>query len=108
MIKTTIIGRHDNEDVAYCYYIEKAENIRVIHIERLDEDDTPYEEHAILIAKIGCWYYMSCPALGTAAYGIGYIGYAELVADTIQTLGFDSPEIDAFTHIILEIAELGF
>ena len=108
MRKKTIVGNYDGAEVKFSYTVEKAENVRLIRIERLDEDDDPCEEHVIIITKIGHWYFMSCPEKGTAEAGIGYIHYGELVADTIQGLGFGDIETDAFTYVVLEIAEYGF
>lgn len=106
MKKKSIIVCYDGEKVLYRYAVNKAENVRVIHLEKPDEYDE-MEDCTIVIAKTD-WYYMAFPDMGTSSPGFSRLDDYGLVADLVHDAGYWDLDAEAITLAIMDVAKTGF
>ena len=107
MKKKTIIVHHHGEKAKYRYSVSKAENVRVIHMEAIDQEWDEVTEYEIVIAKLD-WYYIAFPDMGTASAAYSAIDDYGTVADIVHDAGFYNPDTEAITLAILDAVKNGF
>ena len=107
MRKKTISVRYCGEKVKYRYSVSKAANVRVVHMEQIDDWDEPLESE-IVLTQIDGWYYIAFPDMGTASAAYSAIDDYGTVADIVHDAGFYNPDTEAITIAILDVVKSGF